>query len=198
MSSPTAMVRIGRTYTRARRHPWVLGKVGDWTLPLGPYTPAQLTIAAVGIFALIKTFSWWAASLGPVPVVGLGVAVWLARASRVGGRAPLWVAYGWAQRALQPASGRINGRTVRPSGQRALHGTFLIENTTAPAAAEPATAASRSRQVRGAAGAPASKSTTRGRRRWGRGRTARPAAPVARPAPTALQQLLRERQEAGR
>ncbi|QIB49530.1 hypothetical protein [Streptomyces aureoverticillatus] len=197
MSGAATAVRIGRTYTRARRHPWVLGKIGDWTLPLGPYTPAQLTIAAVGIFALIKTFSWWAPSLGPVPVVGLGVAVWLARASRLGGRAPLWVAYGWAQFALQPSSGRINGRTVRPRSLRALHGTFLIEHTTATASAGPAAAAPRTRHARPTAAAPAGPAAVR-RWRWPRAARSRAAAPVVRPAPTPLQQLLRERQEAGR
>lgn len=131
--STATVLRIGRTYTRARRHPWVMGKIGDWTLPLGPYTPAQMTIAGAGIFVLIKTFSWWA-PLGPAPVVALGFAVWLARASRMGGRSPLWVAYGWGQRALQPVGGRMNGRTVRPARPRALRGSFLIETTTEPVA----------------------------------------------------------------
>ncbi|WJV51806.1 hypothetical protein [Streptomyces flavofungini] len=198
MSTATAM-RIGRTYTRARRHPWVMGKIGDWTLPLGPYTPAQLTIAGVGIFVLIKTFSWWA-PLGPAPVLGLGVAVWLARASRMGGRSPLWVAYGWGQRALQPAGGRMNGRAVRPARPRALYGSFLIETTSGPAAAEPA-APPRTRPRTAPSPAPtAGPGTTRPPRRRMWQRTARPgtAMPVARPAPTPLQQLLREQQEGQR
>ncbi|MBC9729308.1 hypothetical protein [Streptomyces sp. TRM68367] len=197
-TASAASVRIGRTYTRARRHPWVMGKIGDWTLPLGPYTPAQLIIAAGGIFLLIKTFSWWAPSLGPVPVVVLGVAVWAARASRIGGRSPLWVAYGWTQYVLQPASGRIGGRTVREGRTTVLHGSFLIEETTAPpaAGAAPSGRGSVMPRTRPTRRAPAASSAgkaaarRRGRRRSGTARTA----PAARPVPTPLQQLLRERQ----
>ncbi|MFB7755088.1 hypothetical protein ACFC18_36645 [Streptomyces sp. NPDC056121] len=203
MSTPSSSLRVGRSYTRARRHPWVLGKIGDFTLPLGPYTPAQLAIAAAGTFLLIKTFSLWS-PLGPVPVVALGFAVWAARATSIGGRSPLWAAYGWVQFALQPHSGRIGGRTVRDPKVSRLHGSFLIEDTTGPAshpagAAPPGHAARssapgprRGRNIRSAQGMPA-------RPRWRRRRpgTRRPA-PGLRPAPTALQQMLRERQGARR
>ncbi|RVU15133.1 hypothetical protein EOT10_39840 [Streptomyces antnestii] len=202
MSTP-ASLRVGRSYTRARRHPWVLGKIGDFTLPLGPYTPAQLAIAAAGTFLLIKTFSLWS-PLGPVPVVALGFAVWAARATSIGGRSPLWAAYGWVQFALQPHGGRIGGRTVRDPKVSRLHGSFLIEDTTAPASL-PAAAAPLARPARSFAPGPRRGRNIRGaqglstRPPWGRRRsgTRRPA-PRPRPAPTALQQMLRERQEAHR
>lgn len=54
-----AAARVGRFYTAARRHPWVLGKVADWKIPLGPYTPAQIAVAVGGGFLLIKTICWW-------------------------------------------------------------------------------------------------------------------------------------------
>ncbi|MCI3276965.1 ATP-binding protein [Streptomyces cylindrosporus] len=60
--------RVGRFYTAARRHPWVLGKVADWKIPLGPYTPAQIAVAVGGGFLLIKTIGWWS-WMGPVPIV---------------------------------------------------------------------------------------------------------------------------------
>ncbi|MET7666055.1 hypothetical protein ABZT45_48940 [Streptomyces sp. NPDC005356] len=178
MSTPTSSLRVGRSYTRARRHPWVLGKIGDFTLPLGPYTPAQLAIAAAGTFLLIKTFSLWS-PLGPVPVVALGFAVWAARATSIGGRDP----------------------TVSR-----LHGSFLIEDTTAPASlpadaaplAHPARSSGpgprRGRNIRGAQGM--STRSRWGRRRPGTRRTA--PGPGPRPALTPLQQMLRERQEAQR
>ncbi|MFI2620532.1 hypothetical protein [Streptomyces sp. NPDC018584] len=197
MSSTSTVMRIGRTYTRARRHPWVLGKIGDWTLPLGPYTPAQLSIAAVGIYVLIKTFSWWAPTLGPAPLIALGVAVWLARASRVGGRSPLWVAYGWMVFALQPAEGRMNGRTVRPSRAQSLGGSFLIEHTTAALPGESSTAAVSRSASRTAALTPADVKAGR-RRVWRRMAKASAVPPAARPTPTPLQQMLRERQETRR
>ncbi|KUM97380.1 hypothetical protein AQI95_41930 [Streptomyces yokosukanensis] len=198
MSTTAAAPRLGRSYTRARRHPWVLGKVGDWVLPLGPYTPTQLVIAAGGIFVLIKTFAWWS-FLGPVPVVGLCVVVWMARATRIGGRSPLWIAYGWVQYGLQPKNGRIGGRTARERRPQVLHGTLLIEDTTPDASREssepgPAVAAkSHTRSLRPASGAAARPVLRRPSRR----RTARraPAQTAVRPAPTPLQQMLRARQE---
>jgi hypothetical protein len=202
MSTP-ASLRVGRSYTRARRHPWVLGKIGDFALPLGPYTPAQLAIAAAGTFLLIKTFSLWS-PLGPVPVVALGFAVWAARATSIGGRSPLWAAYGWVQFALQPHGGRIGGRTVRAPKVSRLHGSFLIEDTAAPASL-PAGAAPLAHPARSSAPGPRRGVNIRGaqgmsaRPRWGRRRpgTRRPA-PGPRPALTPLQQMLRERQEAHR
>ncbi|MFD3479916.1 hypothetical protein [Streptomyces sp. NPDC058695] len=199
MSTP-ASLRVGRSYTRARRHPWVLGKIGDFTLPLGPYTPAQLAIAAAGTFLLIKTFSLWS-PLGPVPVVALGFAVWAARSTSIGGRSPLWAAYGWVQFALQPRGGRIGGRTVRDPKVSRLHGSFLIEDTTAPASL-PAGAAPSAYPARSSAPGPRRGRNIRGaqgmstRARWGRRPGTRRPAPGPRPAPTLLQQILRERQEA--
>ncbi|MFF1714592.1 hypothetical protein [Streptomyces sp. NPDC058268] len=196
MSTTTAPVRIGRTYTRARRYPWALGKIGDWTLPLGPYTPAQLTLAAGGVFVLVKTFSLWS-PLGPLPVVALGFLVWGVRATRMGGRSPLWVAYGWAQFALQPQAGRIGGRTVRPRRPHSMHGSFLLEETqpSAPVAQEAAavtkTRAPAPRRMPRTAGKPTPR---RSRRRSAAARTA----PAARPALTPLQQLLQEKREVQR
>lgn len=91
-----------------------MGKIGDFVLWLGPYNAPQLIILGAGVFTLIKTFSWWWPVLGPLPLGALGFAVWAARAGRIGGRMPLWVAYGLLQRALQPASGRTTG--AEPQG----------------------------------------------------------------------------------
>ncbi|MFE6459698.1 hypothetical protein ACFVP0_19855 [Streptomyces cinereoruber] len=174
--SSTAPARVGRTYTRARAFPWVLGKIGDFVLWLGPYNAAQLIIAAAGTFLLIKTFSWWAGPLGPIPVAALGVAIWAARAHRIAGQAPLWIAYGVLQRALQPAVGRFGGRTARFPRPQVLAGTFLIEHT-GPAAAPPGSAAVL---------APSTNPRSR----------PRPSARGGGPAPTPLQQMLRERPKA--
>ncbi|MEV0449800.1 hypothetical protein [Streptomyces sp. NPDC050600] len=177
----TATARTGRSYTQARSFPWVLGKIGDFVLWLGPYNAPQLIILGAGVFLLIKTFAWWGPVLGPVPVVALGFAVWAARASRIGGRMPLWVAWGLVQRALQPATGRIGGRTARPASAHLLTGSFLVEQT-----------------GQGDSPAPSPK---RPSRRAPRPATATP--PVTRrasgPAPTPLQQLLHTRtQESAR
>ncbi|MFF0751978.1 hypothetical protein [Streptomyces sp. NPDC004267] len=161
----------------------MLGKIGDFVLWLGPYNAPQLVILGVGVFVLIKTFFWWAPVLGPVPVVALGFTVWAARASRIGGRAPLWVAYGLLQRALQPASGRIGGHTARPAAARALTGSFLIEHTSPHTAPHPRRSSRRTTSLP----ARALKHSPR-------------PVPARGPVPTPLQQLLhtRVREESAR
>ncbi|MFJ8158478.1 hypothetical protein [Streptomyces sp. NPDC094468] len=118
--------RVGRFYTTARRHPWVLGKVADWRIPLGPYTPAQIALAVGGGFLLVKTIAWWT-WMGPVPVVAWLLAVWAVRQPKIRGRAPLQAAFGWALLAWQPRGGRIGGRAARDRTPRALLGAFTIE-----------------------------------------------------------------------
>ncbi|MFF0746631.1 hypothetical protein ACFYVL_40210 [Streptomyces sp. NPDC004111] len=122
-----APARVGRNYTAARRHPWVLGRVGEWKLPFGPYTPIQLTVAFVGAFTLIKTVDWWAPVLGPIPIVGWGVAVWAVRGARVAGREPVSALLGWISMLTRPHAGRINGRTARDRTPRTFRGGFVIE-----------------------------------------------------------------------
>jgi hypothetical protein len=126
--------RVGRFYTSARRHPWVLGKVADWKIPLGPYTPAQIAVAVVGGFLLIKTIAWWS-WMGPVPLVAWLLTIWAVRRPKIRGRAPMQAALGWVLLGWQPRGGRIGGRAARDRGSRPLLGGFTIEDTLAPAAA---------------------------------------------------------------
>ncbi|WP_455710852.1 hypothetical protein [Streptomyces mutabilis] len=115
--SAAAANRVGRFYTTARRHPWVLGKVADWKIPLGPYTPAQIAVLVGGGFLLIKTISWWS-WMGPVPVVAWVLAVWAVRRPKVKGRAPLQAALSWLFLAWQPQGGRTGGRAARDRAAR--------------------------------------------------------------------------------
>lgn len=192
-SAAEAGVRIGRSYTRARRLPWVMGKVGDWTLPFGPYTPAQIAVAFVGAFVLIKTFAWWRV-LGPVPVVALAVAVWAVRRARIGGRSPFNYALGTLTYLAQPRAGRINGRGVRPERPVVLHGGCVIEDTPAAATATEASVvrASRSPFGMGRKAVRLMDASTVRRARPGRGEA--PAVSGELPALTAMQQMLRDRQ----
>ncbi|MDN3059392.1 hypothetical protein PH213_33630 [Streptomyces sp. SRF1] len=174
--------RVSRTYTAARRHPWVLGRVGDWKIPLGPYTPPQLVVAFVGALLLIKTFSWWS-WLGPVPVAGWAVAVWMARRPRIGGRSP-WAALGGVISVLlQPSAGRIGGCPARDRRAAALLGAFTIE----PAAAGLPPSMPRGPVLRRSGGSPPPPAAER------KGRARRRGPQQVAPAPrTALQQLLDE------
>ncbi|MCX4740827.1 hypothetical protein [Streptomyces antibioticus] len=126
--------RVGRFYTSARRHPWVLGKVADWKIPLGPYTPAQIAVAVVGGFLLIKTIGWWS-WMGPVPLVGWLLAIWAVRRPKIRGRAPMQAALGWVLLGWQPTGGRIGGRAARDRAPHPLFGGFTIEDTPAPSRA---------------------------------------------------------------
>jgi hypothetical protein len=128
--------RVGRFYTAARRHPWVLGKVADWKIPLGPYTPAQIAVGVVGGFVLVKTISWWSV-LGPVPITAWLLAIWVVRRPRIRGRAPLQAALGWVLLGWQPQGGRIGGRAARDRAARPLLGGFTIEGAPRPALSTP-------------------------------------------------------------
>lgn len=130
VASAVAAPRIGRYYTAARRHPWVLGKVADWKIPLGPYTPAQLAVAVGGGFLLFKTVRWWS-WLGPLPVVLWLLAVWAVRRQTIRGRAPLQAALGLLLLGCQPHGGRIGGRAARDRQPRLLSGGFTIEGAPA-------------------------------------------------------------------
>ncbi|WP_455357111.1 hypothetical protein [Streptomyces sp. SYSU K217416] len=129
--SAAAVGRVGRFYTSARRHPWVLGKVADWKIPFGPYTPAQIAVAVGGGFVLVKTIGWWS-WMGPVPIVAWVLTVWAVRRPKVKGRAPLQAALGWVLLAWQPRGGRMGGRAARDRISRPLLGGFTVEEA-APA-----------------------------------------------------------------
>ncbi|MEU0784671.1 hypothetical protein ABZ341_24235 [Streptomyces sp. NPDC006173] len=145
-----AVARSGRFYTAARRHPWVLGKVADWKIPLGPYTPAQIAVALGGGFALFKSIALWS-WMGPVPVVAWVLAIWAVRRPKVRGRTPLQAALGWMLLAWQPAGGRLGGRAARDRAARPFLGGFTVEGAPAPTRVR-----SPSRTTPGAAGRPAS------------------------------------------
>ncbi|MFG2961393.1 hypothetical protein ACGF5O_47720 [Streptomyces sp. NPDC048291] len=137
-----AAARVGRYYTAARRHPWVLGKVADWKIPLGPYTPAQIALAVGGGFLLIKTISWWT-WMGPIPIVAWLLAIWAVRRPKIRGRAPLQAALGWVLLGWQPRGGRIGGRAARDRAPHPLLGGFTIEGAPVPGPAAEARLARR-------------------------------------------------------
>ncbi|MGW6971683.1 MULTISPECIES: hypothetical protein [unclassified Streptomyces] len=130
---------VARNYTSARRHPWVLGKLGDWTIWFGPYTPAQLVVIGGGAFALIKGYDWWSWA-GPIPV-GLWVgAVWAVRGAQIAGQNPFTAAFGALSLLMRHPAGRIGGRVAREKASGVLRPRFVIQCApTLAAAAVPAT-----------------------------------------------------------
>ncbi|MEU6680884.1 hypothetical protein [Streptomyces sp. NPDC046925] len=127
--SAAAAPRTARFYTAARRHPWVMGKLADWRLPLGPYNAAQIGLAVVGGFVLIKTIAVWSV-LGPVPVALWLVGIWLLRRPKIGGRHPVSAAMGMVALLVQPGGGRIGAHAARDPRARRLGGGFTLEPLT--------------------------------------------------------------------
>ncbi|WP_406190900.1 hypothetical protein OG331_50465 [Streptomyces sp. NBC_01017] len=190
MSGAAAAGRTGRFYTAARRHPWVLGKVADWKIPLGPYTPAQIAVAVGGGFLLVKTINWWSV-LGPIPIAAWLLAVWAVRRPKIAGRAPLQAALGWALLLWQPQGGRIGGRAARDRAPQPLIGGFTIEDAPVPALAATPSPVLRPRIGRSPHPNPAaSRSAT-----WHRKEPAAPAAPVG--PVSGVQQLLALAEQSG-
>ncbi|MGP4049353.1 hypothetical protein [Streptomyces sp. 2A115] len=181
--SAAAAGRVGRFYTAARRHPWVLGKVADWKIPLGPYTPAQIAVAVGGGFLLVKTISWWS-MLGPIPIAAWLLAIWAVRRPKIRGRAPMQAALGWVLLGWQPQGGRIGGRAARDRAPHPLLGGFTIEDTTNPVlAAAPSRPAQRPTGRASHPSPAAARTSTR--------RRTEPAAPAVPVGPVSgVQQLL--------
>jgi hypothetical protein len=168
VSAPAAAsVRMSRFYTAARRHPWVLGKVADWRIPLGPFTPAQILLAVAGGFVLVKTIPVWS-WMGPIPPAAWLLGIWAVRRPKIKGRAPFPAALGRLLLLWQPRGGRIGGRAARDHAARPFAGGFVIEGN-APAA--PSTSAPQPR--------PAAVRTPR--------RGPKPSDPGGRPAAVAAQ-----------
>ncbi|MBW3643612.1 MAG: hypothetical protein KY447_11940 [Actinobacteria bacterium] len=107
------------SYTHARRHPMVLGRIAGWTPPF------QLTITQIVVllatFAVL-TWSWsaWAQRLpGTVSLMvttGLPMALaWAVRRVRVEGRSLPRAALGYVLVWCAPTAGTAGGRPYRPA-----------------------------------------------------------------------------------
>ncbi|WP_405444589.1 hypothetical protein [Streptomyces erythrochromogenes] len=125
---------VARVYTSARRHPWVLGRLGDWTVPFGPYTPAQLVVLGGGAFALIKTYALWSWA-GPVPVVLWIASVWAVRGAQIAGQNPFTAVLGVLVLLTRHPAGRVGGRIARDRRPSYLRCRFTLAPAVEPLAA---------------------------------------------------------------
>jgi len=113
----TAERLVCRSYTHARRHPMVLGRIAGWTPPF------QLSLTQLGV--LLATFggavwTWhvWAPRLPDVVAVMLllvvpSAATWSVRRIRVEGRSLPRAALGWIALWSAPTSGTVTRRPYR-------------------------------------------------------------------------------------
>lgn len=141
---------IGRCYTKARRHPLVVGTLpGGGRLWGGPYTIPQLVVAAASFALLLLFRPVWAHFGGVLNVlIAVGVPLGLAFAVRrvsVDGRNPLAVAGSVLSVLGSPAEGRLGGRPVKALSRRtSVRGgctlTLRPAHGAAAGSAEPVTA----------------------------------------------------------
>ncbi|MCC7078872.1 MAG: hypothetical protein IT198_17285 [Acidimicrobiia bacterium] len=114
-----------RSYTHARRFPWMIGKIGDWSIPFGPFTPTQAA-AGIGSLALLwqtreswtPTFGLWGSLAAFLAVPLAGVA--LTRRAKIEGRSPLFALAGWTRFLTSRGQGRSAGGSWREPRERHL------------------------------------------------------------------------------
>lgn len=105
------------TYTHARRHPMVLGRIAGWTPPF-QLSLTQIAVLLLSFFFMVRTWWLWAA---PLPgslalIVGAGVPVgltWAVRRVRVEGRSLPRALLGWLTLWSTPPRGALRGRPYR-------------------------------------------------------------------------------------
>lgn len=104
------------SYTHARRHPLVLGKIGGWAPPF-QLSIAQLLVLGSGLGVLAWTWELWARGPRLVNLVVLGglpaLAAWAVRHARIEGRDALRTLAGVVSWASAPRGGALGGRPAR-------------------------------------------------------------------------------------
>jgi hypothetical protein len=113
---PAGLVHCA-TYTHARRHPMVLGRIAGWTPPF-QLSLVQIGVLLVSFFVMVKTWWLWAE---PLPgsmalIVGAGVPIgltWAVRRVRIEGRSLPRAAVGWVSLWCTPHKGSLRGRPYR-------------------------------------------------------------------------------------
>ncbi|WP_028649012.1 hypothetical protein [Nocardiopsis sp. CNT312] len=127
---------LGRSYTKARRYPWMIGKIQGWTLPLGPFTGLQIGVLVTSLWLLVQTARLWS-GLGPLAVLPLCLpiaATWAVRHAHIEGRPPLHALAGYLSLLTAPRQGTIGGRPATALNPRPtrLTGALTIEPATSP------------------------------------------------------------------
>lgn len=108
---------VGRSYTRARRFPLVIGQLpGGGRIIGGPYTLSQIAVMAAAVVALYLSTPVWA-HLGygnaAVFVLAPYALSWCVRHARMEGREPLRAGAGALAAVGAPSGGRLRGRGHR-------------------------------------------------------------------------------------
>jgi hypothetical protein len=122
---------VGYCYTRARRHPLVIGRFpGGGQLWGGPYTIPQAIVIA-GSFVVLLVFRPLWAHFGLLLNVVIAVAVpytlgLAAKRVNVDGRNPLAVAGSVLTLVASPATGRMGGKPLKDLTRRQVRGVCTV------------------------------------------------------------------------
>jgi hypothetical protein len=121
-----------RSYTHARRYPWVIGKIGGWHLPT-QLSLVQLGAMAIGLVVVVNTRGLWAhlprAANLVIEIAVPGACGWATRHLRLEGRTPLRALGGLAAYLATPPLGRVQGRPVREAPARSLAWRIYVDAT---------------------------------------------------------------------
>lgn len=118
------------SYTHARRHPMVLGRIAGWAPPF-QLTITQLAVLLATFLGLVWSWDLWAPLLpgaaGIMTVLGVpSAAAWAVRRVRVEGRSLARAAVGFVQLAARPRDGLLRGRPNRPDRTRTGGGAIYL------------------------------------------------------------------------
>ncbi|MFJ9968414.1 hypothetical protein [Streptomyces avermitilis] len=134
---------IGHSYTRARKHPLVIGKLpGAGRLPGGPYTITQVMTMVISFGLLVMTRELWAhfgaMNFILMALIPWGLA-WVLRYARLDGRDPARAVRSLLIYSSTPAQGRLAGKPQRAARPRLATATCTVRvrsaERPAPAAA---------------------------------------------------------------
>ncbi|MFD8416562.1 hypothetical protein ACFV2Q_33275 [Streptomyces sp. NPDC059650] len=136
---------IGRSYTRARKHPLVIGKLpGAGRLPGGPYTITQVMTMVCSFGLLVMTRDLWAhfgaMNFLLMALIPWGLA-WVLRYARLDGRDPARAVRSLLIYSSTPAQGRLAGKPQRVTRPRLATATCTVRVRSAERPAPAAAAA---------------------------------------------------------
>ncbi|MFD8732335.1 hypothetical protein [Streptomyces sp. NPDC059611] len=141
---------IGHSYTRARKHPLVIGKLpGAGRLPGGPYTITQVMTMVISFGLLVMARDLWAhfgaMNFVLMALIPWGLA-WVLRYARLDGRDPARAVRSLFIYSSTPAQGRLAGKPQRAGRPRLATATCTVrvrsaERPAAESAPQPARAA---------------------------------------------------------
>ncbi|MEU2770746.1 MULTISPECIES: hypothetical protein [Streptomyces] len=121
---------VGHSYTRARRHPLVIGKLpGAGRLPGGPYTITQVMTMVISFGLLVMTRDLWAhfgaMNFILMALIPWGLA-WVLRYARLDGRDPARAVRSLLIYSSTPAQGRLAGKPQRAARPRLATATCTV------------------------------------------------------------------------